>query len=87
MRRKPDAPLAVRRNKRRAFFGGAIHIGGHDLAVPMQLLGNIGIVENVDGDLLAFFESQQRPGKLAVVGSREMIGPAISTGVVAMRIV
>ncbi len=62
------APLAMGRNERRAFFGRAVHIGGNMLAVPMQLLGGIGVVVNVDDCLLAFLEAEKRPRKLSVVG-------------------
>ena len=87
-RREPDAPLAIRRNVRRAFFRSAVDIGAHDLAMPMQLLGNIAVVVDVDGDLLAFFEAQQRPGKLAVVSSRgDDVARRYLDRVVAMRIV
>ena len=40
----------------------------NELAVPVELLGRVGVVVDVDGDGLAFFEAQQRPGELAVVG-------------------
>ena len=67
---KRDAAAAVRRDEGRALFRGAIDIGGDELAVPMELLGPVGFVVDVDGDALAFFEAQERPGKLAVVGGR-----------------
>ena len=60
----------MRRNERRAFFRGAIDIGGKKLPVPMQLLGRVGLIVNVDRDRLAFFEAEQRPRELTVVGSR-----------------
>ena len=56
------------RDERRALFGGSIHVGGKKLSVPMKLFRRVGVVVNVDGDLLPFLEAQQRPGKLAVVG-------------------
>ena len=67
LRHKRDATLAVRRNERRAFFGGAIHVDWHELSVPVQLLGRVGVVEDVDGDALSFLEAKQRSGELAVV--------------------
>ena len=67
LRHKGDATLAVRRDERRALFGGAIHIDRDELSVPVQLLGRVGVVEDVDGDGLTFFEAQQRSGELAVV--------------------
>jgi len=36
----------------------------------MHLLGSIGLVVKVNGHLLAFFQAQQRPWKLAVVEGR-----------------
>ncbi len=38
------------------------------LAMPVHLLGGIGFVAEIDGDLLAFFQAKQRSGKLPVVG-------------------
>src|SRR3984893_12178364 len=64
-----DSPHAVRGNEGRALFGGAVHIDGHFLPVPMQLLGRIGIVVDVHCGLLAFFETQQWPRKLTVISS------------------
>src|SRR5579862_6984064 len=52
----------------RAFFGGAIHIGRDKLAVPVELLGCVGVVVNFDRDRLAFLEPQERARELAVVG-------------------
>ena len=63
-----DSAAAVGRNEWSALFGGAVDVGGNELAVPVQLLGNVGVVANIDGDLLAFFQAKQRAGKLAVVG-------------------
>lgn len=36
--------------------------------MPVQLFRSVGVVEDVDGGLLAFFEAQKRARKLAVVG-------------------
>ena len=60
----------MRRNERRAFFRGAIDIGGNKLPMPMQLLGRVGLVVNVDSDWFTFLEAEQRPRELAVVSSR-----------------
>jgi hypothetical protein len=65
-----DAALAIRGNEGSAFLGGAIDFVGDALAVPMKLFGRVGFVEDVDGDGLAFFETQQRAGKDTIVGSR-----------------
>jgi hypothetical protein len=53
-----DAPPAVRRNERRPLFGSAVHVGGHLLTVPVELLGRVGIVHDLDGDPRAFGETQ-----------------------------
>ena len=36
--------------------------------MPVELFGSIRVVEEIDGDGLAFFEAQERSGKLAVIG-------------------
>ena len=48
----------------------AIDIGRQKLPMPVQLLGRIRLVVNVDGDRLPFFETEQWPGKLTVVSGR-----------------
>ena len=68
LRREYNSPLAMRGNKRRAFFGGAVHVGRHLLAMPVQLFRRISFVVNVYSDLLAFLEAKQRPGELSIVG-------------------
>ena len=65
--REDDAPLSVRRNEGRTFFGGAVNIGRDRLAVPVQLFGRVRVVVDIDGDLPAFLKAQQRAGELAVV--------------------
>src|SRR5579863_2903989 len=57
-----DAPLAVRRDERRSFLGRAINIHRHFLAMPMKLLGNIGIVEDVDRSGCTLFQPNQWSG-------------------------
>jgi hypothetical protein len=52
------------------FFRGAIDISREKLPMPMQLLGRIRLVVDVDRDLFAFFETEQWPRELTVVGSR-----------------
>ena len=66
--RECDAALAVRGDVGRAFFGGAVDVDGDLLAVPVELLGRVGVVVDVDGDGLAFLEAEERAGELAVVG-------------------
>ncbi len=62
-----DAAAPVWRHEGRALFRGAIDIGRDGLAVPMDLLRPVGVIVDVDGDALAFFEAQQRAGELTVV--------------------
>ncbi len=64
-----NSARAVGRNEGSALFGGAVDVGRDELAVPVELLGNVGVVVDVDGDGLSFFEAKQRAGKLAVVSS------------------
>ena len=68
--REPDTAVTMSRNVRRAFLGGAIDVGRHDLTMPMQLLGCIGLVENIYSHFAAFPEADQRAGELAIVRDR-----------------
>jgi hypothetical protein len=43
---------------RSAFLGGSIHIGGNTLAVPVQLFGSVGVVEDIDDCGAAFLEPE-----------------------------
>jgi hypothetical protein len=63
-----DAAASMRRNVRRAFFRCAIDIGGKKLAMPMELLGRVRLIVNVDRDRFAFLESEQGARELTVVG-------------------
>ncbi len=65
-----EPALAMRGDKGRPFFGGAVDVGRNFLPVPVELLGSVGVVEHVDGNLPAFFEAQQRTRELPVVGHR-----------------
>ena len=58
LRHEGDATLAARGDEWRALFGGAINVDGYELSVPVQLLGRVSVVEDVDGDALTFFEPQ-----------------------------
>ena len=51
-----------------AFFGGSVGVGGKELSVPVELLGDVGLVVDVDGDALALLEAKEWAGELAVVG-------------------
>ena len=63
-----DAATAMGANPGRALFRGAVDVSGDFLAVPVKLLWRIRVVEDVDGDWLAFLEAQQWTRELAVVG-------------------
>ena len=58
----------MRRDEWGALLGCSIDSGRNKLPVPVQLFGSVSFVMNVYCDLLPFFEAEQRPGKLAVVG-------------------
>jgi hypothetical protein len=47
---------SVRRDEGRSFFGGAIHLGGNHLAMPVHLLRSVGVVMDFDRRWLTFFE-------------------------------
>ena len=66
--RKAYAAHAMGGNERRSFLGCAIHIDRERLTMPVQLLGRIGVVVDIDDDPLSFLEAQQRAGKLPVIG-------------------
>ena len=67
-----DPAHPVRRHEGRAFLGGAVHVARDHLPVPVHQLRRIGVVVNIDNDLLPFLEAQQRPRKLAVIeGGRD----------------
>ncbi len=71
-----DAACAVGGDVGGAFFGCAVYVGGNELAVPVELLGDVGVVVDVDGDGLALFEAEERAGELAVVsgGGDDAVG-------------
>src|SRR5271166_5090241 len=48
------AAFAVRGNPGRTLFSGAVHVGRDLLSMPVQLLGRVGVIEDVDGNRLAF---------------------------------
>src|SRR5579859_1311580 len=64
---KYNSTFAARGNKRCALFRRSVNVNRNHLAMPMQLLRDIGFVVNIYGYLLSFFQAQQRPGKLSVV--------------------
>ena len=63
-----EAAQAVGGDVGSAFFGGAVHVDRNELAVPVELLGRVGVVEDVDGDRLALLEAEEGAGELAVIG-------------------
>src|SRR4029077_18342074 len=67
--REHNAALAMRRNKRRSLLGGSVNVGRDLLTMPMKLLRRIGVIEQVDCDLLTFLEPKQWPRELSIVGS------------------
>ena len=66
-RHEGDPAHAMRRDERRAFLGGAIHIARDHLPVPVHQLRRVGVVVDIDDDPLPFREAQQRSRKLAVI--------------------
>jgi hypothetical protein len=64
------AAHAVRRDVGRALLGGAVDDVGQELAVPVQLLGRVRVVVDVDDALPAFLEAHQRSGEAAIIGGR-----------------
>ena len=75
-RREFVAAASVRRNGGRAFFLGAVDFGGNEQAVPVDDLGRIGLVDDVDGDGLALLHAQDRARRRAVVadGGEDPVG-------------
>jgi len=63
------APSGVRFDNRRALFFGAIDLGRDEHAMPVDEFRRVGIVEDIDGDGLAFLEAQHRSGSGAVVAN------------------
>ena len=55
-------------NKWCPFFRRAIHIWRNELSVPMQLFWRVCVVVNLNRYWLALLESQERTGKLILVG-------------------
>lgn len=45
-----------------ALFGGAVDVNADVLSMPMQLLGGIGVVEDIDPGAPPLLEPQQRTG-------------------------
>ena len=66
-RRESDSSFAVCGNVRCTFFRRPVYIHRHHLAVPVQLFGNISVIDDIHRHRLAFLEADQRPRKLSVV--------------------
>src|ERR1039457_3031742 len=62
-RHKGDSAAAVRRDERCTLFGRSIDVGRNELSVPVQLLGRIRLITNIDGDSLTFFKAKQQIGR------------------------
>jgi hypothetical protein len=58
IRSEGETAHAVSGDGRSAFLGGSIHIGGNALAMPVQLFGSVGVVEDVDDCGAAFLEPE-----------------------------
>src|SRR3954471_15560456 len=73
------AQRCARRHDAGTFFFCAVNIGRYLLPVPMQQLGMIGFVDDIDGDGLALFEPQKRSRKLAIVegGGNDLLRPQL----------
>src|SRR5215475_8150379 len=54
-------------NHRCSLFHGAVHFRWNIKAMPVHKLRNIGVVSDVDGDLLSFFDAKQRTGRAAII--------------------
>ena len=57
-RRERNAAHSVCRDEGRPFFRSAIHVCRNHLAMPVQLLGNVGVVVHFDRGWLTFLETQ-----------------------------
>jgi hypothetical protein len=57
----------VGRDERRALLGSAIHIGGNQLPVPVELFRSVGVVAHVHADRHPLFEAEKRSRELPVV--------------------
>ena len=64
---KRNASHAVGGDVRGALFGGAVHLDRQLLAMPVQLLGGVGVVVDLYPGGLAFLEPEQRSRELPVV--------------------
>ena len=57
----------MRRNERRALLFGAVDLWRDEHAVPVDEFRGVGVVDDVDGDGLAFAHAQDGSGRSAVV--------------------
>ena len=64
----PQVP--VRRHHQALFLGGAIDVGRNDLAVPMDQLRRVRVVEQIHGHRHAFAHPDQRTRNAAVIPER-----------------
>src|ERR1035437_2616337 len=61
----PAFPLCG--DERRTFLSRSVHLDGNHLAVPMQLLRRVGVVVDIDCDLLPLLKPKQWPRELTVI--------------------
>ena len=73
---KLEALAAVRRDEGGVFFFDAVDVGGDGEAVPVDELRGVGVVDDVDGDGLAFLHAEDGAGGGAVVadGGEDAVG-------------
>src|ERR1700680_3466164 len=58
--REAVASMAVGRDRRRSLVHGPVHRRRDQLPMPVYGLRNVGFIEDIDGNRLAFRESQNR---------------------------
>src|SRR5262249_44842620 len=62
----------MRRDEGRALLAGTVHVDWDELPMPMQLFWRVGIVVDVDNNLLSLFQSHKRARKRPVIrGGRD----------------
>src|SRR5262249_15895502 len=70
LRRERILPRGAWSNHRCSFFHGPVHFRWNVKAMPVDELGNVTVVADIDGDSLAFLHAQQRPRRAPVVTDR-----------------
>src|SRR4029077_6436080 len=62
-----DATDAARWDIRRSLLGSAVQVARDRQSVPVNELRRIGIIVNIDNDVLPFLEAQQRSGSFVQI--------------------